>query len=56
MVANQNARMRSLNSYFKDLIEGKVLQPLIIKRLKSGALNAHMASIGGLGGRTNCRA
>ncbi|MEQ9188493.1 MAG: GH3 auxin-responsive promoter family protein [Cryomorphaceae bacterium] len=51
MAQQLNERMCSLNSYYKDLIEGKVLQPLIIRRLNPGAFNRYMASVGRLGGQ-----
>lgn len=51
MAQRLNERMCSLNSYYKDLIEGKVLQPLIIRRLDPGAFNRYMASVGRLGGQ-----
>lgn len=46
-----DARMCELNSYYKDLIEGSVLRPLVIKRLQPGAFNDYMASVGRLGGQ-----
>jgi hypothetical protein len=43
--------MREQNSYYDDLITGKVLQPLHIRILKSGAFQEYMKSIGKLGGQ-----
>ena len=34
-----------------DLIEGKVLQPLIIRTVKKGGFHAYMKSIGKFGGQ-----
>jgi hypothetical protein len=39
------------NSYYNDLITGKVLQPLQIKILKTGTFQEYMKSIGKLGGQ-----
>ena len=39
------------NSYYRDLIEGKVLQKLKISLVKSGGFNTYMNSIGKLGGQ-----
>ncbi len=43
--------LRKRNSYYKDLIDGKVLQPLKIHQLKRGSFNLYMDSIGKLGGQ-----
>lgn len=43
--------MRQQNSYYDDLIKGKVLQPLHIRILKTGAFKQYMKSIGKLGGQ-----
>lgn len=43
--------LQKQNSYYLDLIEGKVLQPLKIKKIKKGGFNAYMKSIGKLGGQ-----
>ena len=40
-----------LNVYYKDLIAGNILRPLIIKPLKSNAFIDYMRSIGKLGGQ-----
>lgn len=39
------------NTYYRDLIQGKVLSPLKVYSLKSGASHAYMKSIGKLGGQ-----
>ena len=39
------------NVYYKDLIEGKVLRPLVIQSLKKNAFNVYMESQGKLGGQ-----
>jgi len=43
--------LQSQNVYYKDLIEGKVLKPLVINSLKKDAFNAYMKSQGKLGGQ-----
>jgi hypothetical protein len=43
--------MQSKNSYYKDLIVGKVLQPLKITPLPAGAFHVFMKSSGKLGGQ-----
>ena len=43
--------MQQLNSYYKDLIQGKVLRPLKLTRVDAGAFKAYMASVGRLGGQ-----
>jgi hypothetical protein len=44
-------KMNDLNPYYKDLIHGKILQPLKITAIKSGGFNAYMKSQGKLGGQ-----
>ncbi len=44
-------KMNDLNPYYKDLIYGKILQPLKITAIKSGGFNAYMKSQGKLGGQ-----
>ena len=39
------------NIYYKDLIEGKILQPLKVRSLTSGAFRNYMSTIGKLGGQ-----
>ncbi len=43
--------MQQQNSYYFDLIEGKILQPLQIKQLKKGSFTEYMKSQGKLGGQ-----
>ena len=43
--------MQSLNTYYKDLIEGKILKPLEIVVLKKGTFNNYMRNNGKLGGQ-----
>lgn len=43
--------LQALNSYYFDLIEGKVLQPLIMHSLKKDAFRDYMKSEGKLGGQ-----
>ena len=43
--------MQSQNIYYLDLIKGKVLRPLIIRRVKKGGFHAYMKSIGKFGGQ-----
>ena len=50
--ANQlNERMMQLNSYYKDLIDGKMLQPLKVKVIESNGFNHYMKQKGKLGGQ-----
>lgn len=46
-----NEKMCSLNPYYNDLIEGKVLQNLKIKTVQRGAFSKYMKSEGKLGGQ-----
>jgi hypothetical protein len=39
------------NLYYKDLIDGKILQPLIVRYLPPGSFKRYMQSIGKLGGQ-----
>ena len=43
--------MQKQNSYYKDLIEGKVLKPLVITRVREGGFHQYMKSKGKLGGQ-----
>ncbi len=43
--------MQDQNTYYRDLIEGKVLQPLKISNLEEGSFNNYMKSQGKLGGQ-----
>jgi len=44
-------KMQELNSYYKDLIKGKVLRPLKVTELPVGSFNSYMDSQGKLGGQ-----
>ena len=46
-----DAKIQEKNIYYKDLIKGKVLKTLEVKKLEKGAFNRHMKSIGKLGGQ-----
>ncbi|MGO3182978.1 MAG: GH3 auxin-responsive promoter family protein [Aequorivita sp.] len=46
-----DAEMQQQNSYYFDLIEGKILQPLIIRALKKNSFQHYMKSQGKLGGQ-----
>ena len=46
-----DASMQSQNIYYFDLIEGKVLRPLVIRKVKKGGFHAYMKSIGKFGGQ-----
>ena len=46
-----DASLQKQNSYYFDLIDGKVLQPLKLTKLKSGGFQDYMKSIGKLGGQ-----
>lgn len=46
-----DAAMQRQNSYYFDLIAGKILQPLKITSLRKGSFNAYMKSKGKLGGQ-----
>ena len=43
--------MRAQNSYYNDLIKGKVLSPLVICSVEKNAFNTYMKSQGRLGGQ-----
>ena len=43
--------LQQQNSYYFDLIEGKVLQPLVITKIKKNGFQDYMKSIGKLGGQ-----
>ena len=43
--------MQKQNIYYKDLIQGKILSPLRITKIKKGGFNNYMKSIGKLGGQ-----
>jgi phenylacetate-coenzyme A ligase PaaK-like adenylate-forming protein len=46
-----DASMQNQNIYYLDLIEGKVLRPLIIRKVKKGGFHEYMKSIGKFGGQ-----
>jgi len=46
-----NEAMVEQNLYYKDLIKGKILQPLIVHALSPGSFKTYMNSIGKLGGQ-----
>ena len=43
--------MQKQNIYYQDLIDGKVLRPLIIRKVKKGGFHEYMKSIGKFGGQ-----
>ncbi len=43
--------MRSQNTYYKDLIDGKVLRPLVVTKISKGGFIRYMKSVGKLGGQ-----
>lgn len=43
--------MQEQNIYYFDLIEGKILRPLVIRRVKKGGFHEYMKSIGKFGGQ-----
>ena len=52
MFSNELDRnLQKLNTYYKDLIKGGVLQPLKITVLKKNSFRSYMKSIGKLGGQ-----
>ncbi|WP_435624046.1 GH3 auxin-responsive promoter family protein [Flagellimonas sp.] len=50
-VADIEESMQKQNSYYFDLIDGKILQPLKITQIKSGGFQEYMKTIGKLGGQ-----
>lgn len=46
-----DASMQEQNIYYLDLIEGKILRPLIIRKVKKGGFHEYMKSIGKFGGQ-----
>ena len=46
-----DAALQQQNSYYLDLIDGKVLQPLKITVIEKGGFNKYMKSVGKLGGQ-----
>ena len=51
IAAFMDKSMQNQNTYYRDLIEGKVLQPLRISSLKDDSFNAYMKPQGKLGGQ-----
>ena len=47
--------MQEQNSYYADLIEGKILQPLKITLIRRGGFDSYMKSIGKLGGQNKVK-
>ncbi|MBL85430.1 MAG: hypothetical protein CMO82_02085 [Winogradskyella sp.] len=50
-IQDLEASLQKQNSYYFDLIEGKVLRPLVITRVKKDGFQSYMKSIGKLGGQ-----
>ena len=48
---NIDFAMKSKNIYYKDLIEGKILRPLVITVIQKNGFRKYMKSIGKLGGQ-----
>ncbi len=46
-----DSSMQTQNIYYQDLIEGKVLKPLVIRKVKKGGFHEYMKSIGKFGGQ-----
>ncbi|CAL2102652.1 GH3 auxin-responsive promoter [Tenacibaculum sp. 190130A14a] len=46
-----DASMQEQNIYYQDLIEGKVLRSLVIRKVKKGGFHEYMKSIGKFGGQ-----
>lgn len=46
-----DASMQQQNSYYFDLIAGKILKPLVIRKVKKGGFHEYMKSIGKFGGQ-----
>ena len=49
--SNIDFAMKSKNIYYNDLIEGKILRPLVIKVIQKDGFQKYMKSIGKLGGQ-----
>jgi hypothetical protein len=49
--SNIDAAMQDQNSYYFDLIAGKILRPLIITKVEKDGFQSYMKSIGKLGGQ-----
>ena len=46
-----DSSMQSQNIYYSDLIDGKILRPLVIRKVKKGWFHEYMKSIGKFGGQ-----
>jgi phenylacetate-coenzyme A ligase PaaK-like adenylate-forming protein len=46
-----DASMQKQNIYYLDLIEGKILKPLVVRKIKKGGFHEYMKSIGKFGGQ-----
>jgi len=51
LAKNIDTALQKQNSYYYDLIVGKVLQPLKITVIEKGGFNSYMKSVGKLGGQ-----
>ncbi len=51
LAKNIDESLQNQNSYYKDLIQGKVLQPLKITAVKNDGFKSYMKSVGKLGGQ-----
>ncbi len=51
MIRRLDEEMQKQNTYYFDLIQGKVLQPLKITPVRHGGFNAFMKKAGKLGGQ-----
>ena len=49
--AKVDASMQEQNMYYQDLIDGKVLRSLVIRKVKKGGFHEYMKSIGKFGGQ-----
>ncbi|APY08463.1 hypothetical protein BWZ20_09205 [Winogradskyella sp. J14-2] len=51
LIRDLESSLQKQNSYYFDLIEGKVLRPLVITKIKKDGFQKYMKSIGKLGGQ-----
>ncbi|MBR9833575.1 GH3 auxin-responsive promoter family protein [bacterium] len=49
--ADLDIQLQKRNSYYADLIQGNILRPLVIRKMKKNAFQDYMKSIGKLGGQ-----
>jgi hypothetical protein len=54
-ITDLDQSMQQQNSYYFDLIEGKILQPLQITHIKKNGFQEFMKSIGKLGGQNKIK-